>query len=110
MSVEIMANGADTMAVMFCNTSGVAFGPVHRSKDYEATEELLLFTDQYLAQNAREYKHDELMERYRQFLLCLKNWRCDCGAPALGPRCPTCQRQYERSIYQGTIGTPPIGG
>jgi len=59
MGVEII--GTLNRAVLTCNTSGRAFGPVHKTRDSRATDELRDFVSQ-LDTDARQLDADGTLE------------------------------------------------
>ena len=59
MGVEII--GTPSEAVLTCNTSGRAFGPVHRTRGIRATDELREFVSQ-LDTDARELHANGALE------------------------------------------------
>ena len=89
MAIEILHDRYNTVAIMFCNTSDWAFGPVVRSEEHVASEELELFVN-WLPLDAREFTDADLESRYAKFRDELKH--CDCGMPFLdgGELCPSC--------------------
>ena len=71
MGVRILHNNDE--AVMYCSTSGWAFGPLmHSDKEHDAEERMELFL-KWLKKDAREYEDNELEMEYGKFLLAEKS-------------------------------------
>ena len=91
MAIAIIQDKYNDHAVLFCNTTDWAFGPVHSSEHETASEELELFLD-VLVKDARLYSTHQLEILHRGFCQQLK--RCACGEPFLGDtfaECPECR-------------------
>ena len=89
MAVQIMSNRDGSTAIMFCNTTGWAFGPVNRSEEYNASQELWMFINN-LPRDAREYSSKCLESKYSKFRSELKH--CECGEPLMnGTQCCLCR-------------------
>lgn len=65
MGVRVLANIADDMAVIYCSTSGQAFGPVIECEDAEATALEFL---KWLPKDARNFKDADLNNEWYKFL------------------------------------------
>jgi len=69
MGVHTLTDGDD--AVMYCSTSGWAFGPVFdTTSDHDAADRIDLFLDwmRQFGQDVRVYEDNKLEEKYTEFL------------------------------------------
>ncbi len=82
MSVRILANADDTMAALYCSTSGAAFGPVIEDREEKATKRAEAFLAS-LSKDARCYADGELQALY-----------VDWGRDA---RCQACEVEYSET-------------
>ena len=87
MAIAIMQDKYNETAVMYCNTTDWAFGPVHSSDNHTAAEELELFL-LTLVNDPRLYSSHELETLYHGFRQHLKH--CACGAPYLEIKSTMC--------------------
>lgn len=72
MAVEAFSNKDDSQAVMVCNTSDWAFGPIiNEHEDLGAAEVLYKFCE-WLPKDARKYKDDEMVKKYFEFRVALE--------------------------------------
>lgn len=106
MGVRILADGETDEAVLYCSTSGWAFGPIFPSR--EAAE---LFLNVYDA-DPRSFTDAELAKRFAEFT---HDYICECGtvcdenddhstfaAPGLRYECTYCIKKRT-----GLTATPP---
>jgi hypothetical protein len=82
MGISILRDRDDSHAVLYCNTTDWAFGPVHISEWQCASDELWLFYE-WLPGDPREYSDSDLEDKHAEFCGLLKY--CErCEFPFLG--------------------------
>ena len=68
MSVRVLANTDDTMAVLYCSTTMHAFGMVIYDHESIGAEEIAWGLLRWLRKDARQYNECELESFYYQYL------------------------------------------